>query len=194
MIWVRHDMLSDVNEPRIDWGGVLCVPLFAVAGLLGAGWFLDQMKGESYWVYVVPALPFAIACAFLCLRPLPLVITAAVLYCVDWAAALRVGARLSGGPVNQHVAMLIAGFIGGVGVAAVTSLDAPRLRTRMAMLIAGVIGGVFGLPFALYVKPSASVPLSEEAIVRISFALWQAAVGTYVYWVGVRRRATSAPA
>lgn len=187
-------MLSDVIEPRIDWGGLLCAPLFAIAGILGAGWFLDQMKAESNWVYVVPALPFAIACAFLCLRPIAMVITAVVLYCVVWAAALDMGARLSGGPVNQYLAMFIAGFIGGVGVAAVTGLDAPRLRTRRVMLIAGAIGGVFGLPFALYVKPAASFPLSEETIVRVSFTLWQAAVGTYVYWIGVKRRATSAAA
>jgi hypothetical protein len=116
------------------------------------------------------------------------------LYCPIWAAAFYGAAHLCGNDVNQYVAVSLAGLFGGVGVASLTRLDAPRLRTFSSLAIAGAIGAAFALPFALYAKPSNSVPLSDEAVIRISFALWQAAVGTYVYWIGVANRATSSAA
>jgi hypothetical protein len=189
-----HDMLSDVITLRNTWGGLLPTLLFALSGVLGAALFLAEIKAESDWVYIVPALPFGIACAFLCLRPVSLAIAAAATYTLIWAGAFYTGAYLCGKDVNQYVAMLPAGLIGGVGVAGLTSIDAPRLRSFSSLAVAAAIGAFFGLPFALYAKPSDFIPLSEETVLRLSFALWQAAVGTYVYRIGVVSRATSSAA
>lgn len=187
-------MLSDVIILRNAWGGLLSPFLFVLSGVLGAVLFMAEIKAESDWVYIVPALPFGIACAFLCLRPFLLAIAAAAAYCLIWAGAFYIAAYLCGNDVNQYLAMLLAGLIGGVGVAGLTSIDAPRLRTLSSLATAGVIGAVFALPFALYAKPLDSVPFSEEAVLRVSFALWQAAVGCYVYWICAVNRATSSAA
>jgi hypothetical protein len=185
-------MLSDVITPRNASAGLLSAFLFALCGLLGAALFLAEMKAESDWVYIVPALPFGIACAFLCLRPLLHAITAVPFYCLIWTAAFYVAIRLCSNEVNSYLAMLPAGLIGGVGVAGLTGIGAPRLRTLSSLAVAGAIGAVFALPFALYVKPPE--PPLDKAIVRLSFVLWQAAVGTYVYWMGAPKSATSSAA
>lgn len=173
---------------------VLSPFLFALSGLLGATLFLAELKAESNWIYIVPALPFGIACAFLCLRPILLAIGAVAGYCLVWAAALYSAAHLCGNDVNEYFAVSLSGLFGGIGVACLTSLNAPRLRIPSSLTIAGAIGAAFALPFALYAKPLWSGPLSEDAILRISFTLWQAAVGTYVYWIGAANRATSSAA
>jgi len=194
-LWAAaHDMLSEVITVRNAWEGLLPPFLFALCGVLGAVLFLAEIKADSDWIYIVPALPFGIACAFLCLRPLLLAIAAAAIYSLIWAAAFYTAAYLCGNDVNQYLAMLPAGLIGGVGVAGLTSLDAPRLRTLPSLAAAGVIGAVFALPFALYAKPLDFIPFSEETVVRVSFALWQAAVGTYVYRICAGSRAISSAA
>jgi hypothetical protein len=184
--------LSDMITLRNAWAALLCAFLFTLCGLLGATLFLAEMKAESDWVYIVPALPFGIACAFLCLRPLLQAITAVPFYCLVWAAAFFVAIRLCSNDVNPYLAMLPAGLVGGVGVAGLTGIGVPRLRTLSSLAIAGAIGAVFALPFALYVKPPE--PPLDKAVVRLSFALWQAAVGTYVYWLGAPKGVTSSAA
>ena len=189
----RHDMLSEVITVRYAWGGLMSPFLFALCGIVGAILFVAEIKAESNWVYIVPALPFGIACGFLCLRPLALAIAAAATYCLIWAAAFYSAAYLCGKDVNQYLAMLLAGLIGGVGVAGLTGIEARR-HSLSYLATAGAIGAVFALPFALYAKPLDSIPLSEEAVLRVSFALWQAAIGTYVYRIGAMRPATSSAA
>jgi hypothetical protein len=185
-------MLSDVTAKV--WGRLLCPILFALSGLLGAAIFLAVTRAESDWVYFLPALPFGIACAFMCLRSSVLAVAASATYCLFWAAAFYVAAYLVGKDVNQYVAMLLAGLIGGAGVAGLTSIDAPRLRTASSFVSAGAIGAVFALPFAFYAKPPDGFPLSEETVLRVSFAIWQVAVGTYVYAIVAANRATSSAA
>jgi hypothetical protein len=124
---------------------------------------------------------------------------AAVIYCCIWGAALYSGAHMCGSDVNPYVAMALSGMMGGLGDAAMTSLDVLPLRKPALLAATGLVGAAAALPFALYARPVDAVHLSEEQVLHVAFAVWQVAVGTYIYWVsaarsGAKSKATSSAA
>ena len=104
---------------------------------------------------LVPALPFGLACAFLCLRRLLVAIAAPAIYCLVWAAAFYSAVYLCGRDVSSYLAMLPARFTGGLAVAALTSIETRRLRRLAALAALPACSGEFS-PCRLVFMPGRS--------------------------------------
>lgn len=158
--------------------------LYALGGVLSyylADWGDRLFKGRSLYHLSVSAivlmpLPFALLSAALFLRNRKAVLSVP-LNCAAWAAAYAIAIQLAanGGAyfaMAYYRACLAAGFVGGLGVVLADSICHPRLLALKHLGAAALIGAVAGLPFA-----------SDDWPAACDFAIWQASMGTYLYFV-----------
>ncbi len=145
-------------------------------------------------MFLLP-VPFALLCILLFLRTSKAILTvplqAAVWIAAFWSAMWANGSLL---PVH-HAPMLLAGFIGGFGVAASCGICKRRLLSPRHLIGAAVIGVVAALPFEFWLSATRyqgngpADPL-QPARLHCSFAIWQAVVGTYLYTVSTWSKGT----
>ena len=151
---------------------------------------------EGKGVILGVPLPFAFLSFVLFLTPkarglwaLPLSIPA---WLVAWFSTLFVMVHVVAVP---FVAMWVGGLVGGLGVTLSAGIVYHRLLSSRYLIRAAMIGGVSALPFGFWLillSGGESVPLQSLRL-RCAFAIWQAAVGTYLYVVCTRLKKGAPP-
>jgi hypothetical protein len=164
--------------------------LYALGGVLSAylpDWAERVFKGFALSAGdVLTPLAFALISAALFLRSWKAVL-AVPLNCAAWVAAYHIAVQVygSGGLYfgRAYFATCLAGLAGGLGVALADSICCTRLLAPIRLIAAGFIGAVAGLPFGFSVG-NGNVPWVSPC----SFAIWQASMGTYLYYVCTQSR------
>ena len=157
---------------------ILAAVLFAGAGVLSK-LLLETALTRTFLGVAPGVLPFAILAAILCVRPALRMPVVAILHCVVWTGAFWVAIALD--RAIPHGNMCVAGFVGGLGVAASTALGCRRLMHIRPLLLLAVAGAIAAVPFQLPVFTQGS-----DAAMAWPFAIWQAAVGTLLYAMSER--------
>ena len=155
--------------------------LFAICGTMSATHLLSS-GWEPTQVHMMFAVPFALLCAVLFLRTGRIILAAPLMIAV-WVAAC-VAATWTGMARAQDVfsPVYVGGIVGGLGLVLCASICYWRLILPKYLFGGAVIGAVSALPFApwlrLYTSHLNSPPPTPPLL---AFAIWQAAVGTYLY-------------
>ena len=161
--------------------------LYAICGAVS---FYSADWGDRFFKWlgldILTPLPFALLSAALFLRSWRAV-AAVPLNCAAWVAAYHIAVQVygSGGLYfgRAYFATCLAGLAGGLGVALADSICCTRLLAPIRLIAAGFIGAVAGLPFGFSVG-NGNVPWVSPC----SFAIWQASMGTYLYYVCTQSR------
>jgi branched-subunit amino acid ABC-type transport system permease component len=90
---------------------------------------------------------------------------------------------------DRFTAVAVGGCIGGLGAALSVAVFERRPRTGAYLLLAAVVGGVSALGFGSWVRNYNLTLWNKDwkylefqpLRLRYAFAIWQAAVGTYLY-------------
>jgi len=123
---------------------------------------------------LVAGVPFCVLASALCARKFPMAALVAIADCLAWFVALSIRALLT--DKHRYHALILAGLVGGLGVAGATGFGCRRLFRWYALTSIGVAGLLAALPFALVGNLDTSLPELCAA-----FAVWQAAVGTLLF-------------
>ncbi len=168
---------------------LLVAVLFAVCGAWSSLFF--PKGGDKPAICLVP-IPFAVLCALLFRRGAKTVLFVPLML-ITWLAAHET-ARLVGmmiGIDESFAAVAVGGCMGGLGVALSVSICERRLLTHPYLFLAALVGCISALPFGPW---ATNYQLSLTSLdrqyyelrpfrLRYSFAIWQAAVGAYLYIV-----------
>jgi hypothetical protein len=157
--------------------GVFSANLGAWGAPLLKGWPLDATE-------VLTPLPFALLSGALLLGTSWKAVPAALLNCATWLAAYSIAMRTVSNS-SPYFGMCLAGFAGGLGVALADSICHPELLAPKRLAGAVLIGSVAGLPFGAWASSSNG---AASWAWMCSFAIWQASMGTYLYFVCTRGR------
>jgi len=157
---------------------------FAVCGALSG---LAENSDFFWWL----GIPFAFLCAVLCLRKKSMgarvagVIGYAAIWPIAYFSAIRIG-WLTG---NDPLGIGVAGVIGALSVTIVTLIECSSLSETLSewksLFTASVIGGIAAVPLALAFRPGSP---DRKWLSLSGFAVWQAAVGTYLYFIYRKER------
>jgi hypothetical protein len=90
------------------------------------------------------------------------------------------------GPGDEFIPMCIGGFVGGLGLVLANCIGRPRLLSFPYLIGGGVLGCVAALPFGLWLRSYHFDQELQRNALQYSFAIWQAAVGTYLYIICTR--------
>jgi hypothetical protein len=161
--------------------------LFAVGG--AASFFLSAPMDH----YLESWLPFPLLSHF-SMIPIPFALLSVLLFLRSWKAAVSVPLNVavwcaayaiatpqSGLDSNLHI--FLAGLVGGFSVALSDTICCPRLLSPKYLSYAATVGLLAAFPFVLVSEFGHSAegpPLG--ILLPFSFAIWQAAVGTCLYW------------
>lgn len=169
--------------------------LFAACGFYSSQFYADQGYRANF-----VGVPFALLCGALYVRKtseLPAILVIACVWMCARFAAVFTNMAMTIDHAN-FLSMGMGGLIGGFGVAMAVGIARPNIRSRWKLITAAVIGLLAALPFEPWLSarkfglydPPALTP-AQEAALQYPFAVWQAAVGTYVY--GASRVARERP-
>jgi hypothetical protein len=161
---------------------------FAFTGTWSAALCERSITPEAGNLFLVP-LPFALPAAILLLRSWRAVI-AAPLFVIVWLVAYF--SAFFGG--ITFVPMLIGGAAGALGLALSCRLALARYRgperpavfTSENLRVAAILGGVAALPFQICLSSremGVAAKTWEFRELSVCFSVWQALVGSYIYWV-----------
>ncbi len=165
--------------------------LFALCG----AWSSSFMDAEGNGTLTV-AIPFAFLMLGLLRGRVAARLLTLPLVAFVWFIAY-VGAMLASRD-HTFLAMSVGGAIGGLGVTLCAAIGRRRLLSPKYLIAAAAIGGVSALPFGFWLRvsdrrawggPDPAQPLR----LRLSFAIWQAAVGTYLYMVCTQLKKDNPP-
>ena len=154
--------------------------LFAVCGA-GSALFVFKFGRLAASGLVLP-LSFPLLCALLLMRT-----RKAFLACPLMIAAVLVAATVTAylilATLMFHISSLVipvlaGGALGGAGITLSCAVQYRQLLSRSRLLGAAVVGGVAALPFSPLVAPFGR---PDPRLVALAFAIWEAAVGTYLY-------------
>ena len=161
--------------------GALAAILFTISGVLTAGIFVVPNSHDGFINLAILAtpIPYAIASALLYVGDSGVVeaLGSVSLVIGSWLAAYCI-AFTSMFIFGPYPGLLPAGAVGGLGIAVATGFHSPALNSRTCRVTASIIGGVLGLLCGNLILMPAQPNLGPA---RIGFALWQSAVGTYLY-------------
>ena len=165
------------SQSRIGWAQAAL--LFAVCGIASS-----QMTYLDNWGDYLLPVPFGILAAWLCVGRAVSGFCLVILDAAVWRLALRVAVELGAeGPTGRKLfAMCLAGLIGGLGVTVSTALAKWQRPTVSSLAAGAAIGAICGLPFAWWLVAGNQAPLPEWAMLLVSFAIWQGAVGLNLWW------------
>jgi hypothetical protein len=76
------------------------------------------------------------------------------------------------------IPVFAGGATGGVGVTLSCAVLYTQLLSRSRLLVAALVGGLAALPFSAVAIPFGR---PDQRLVTLAFAIWEAAVGTYLY-------------
>jgi hypothetical protein len=166
------------------WKYIGVAVLFALCG----AWSSQQFPERDRFVEPLFPLPFAGLCAVLFLRSpraIPAVALSVPVYAVAHFVAIEAALFLGW---TYFLPMCVAGFVGGAGLALSFGIGHRRLVSPRRLLRVATVGAVAAIPFGLWLRMyilRVNVPQDPLQPLRLlySFAIWQAAVGTYLYAV-----------
>jgi hypothetical protein len=127
-------------------------------------------------------IPFAIVCALLFLRTVR-VIFAVPLMVLVWPLAFAL-ADFSAMEFHDVISpACIGGLIGGLGLVLCVSVCQGRMFSSRYLLGGAVVGSFSALSFAPWLRSFYSHinGYPSQPLLLLAFAVWQAAVGTYLY-------------
>jgi hypothetical protein len=169
---------------------------FALCGTLSTAFFTDARSSYSHASEYAPllAVPFALLSAAFWMRRLKHFI-AVPLNVVVWLLAYSTSAVAGLGASFDYsfVPMCLGGFVGGLGLTLVNTIGRRRVLTFPYLIAGGIVGSVAALPFTewrdtFYGDFGGGHAEGRFEMLQHSFAIWQAAVGTYLYaictWAG----------
>ena len=176
---VTNSTLFKVSQESLRYVGVAL--LFAACGALSARMFLqpsDFPPMQSRMQLVFP-LPFALLCSLLFMRTWRLVFIIPSMF-VAWlavtATAISTWASM-GGFAHPVLPGCAGGLVGGLAITASAGISQSRLLSLPHLAAGCVIGGIAAAPLGFWLD------LVEQSSlgVMLSFGVWQAAMGTYLY-------------
>jgi hypothetical protein len=149
------------------------------------GWWSLVLLAE-HSLYLV-GTPFALICVILFARR-PLGLLVGILITGAWPLAWWCAVQLYGLTENSsYLSLGLGGLVGAVSVAVAVGIVHWRLLTFRCLVGAAAIGFLAGLAFVpylnLYMSDKAPWPRNpvEDLLYRLGFAVWQTAVGAYIY-------------
>ena len=131
---------------------------------------------------LVYPLSFPLLCALLFMRTrkallaCPLMIAAELVAAA--AAAYLILVALVLHILSDAIPVLVGGALGGLGITLSCAVQYRQLLSRSRLIGAALIGGLAALPFSSLVAPFGR---PDPRLVVLAFAIWEAAVGTYLY-------------
>ena len=160
--------------------------MFALCGYWSAAWFIaSSFPYRLGWMAFGLPIPFAVLCVLLFVRTawgallIPLMDAA---WYLAYCGAVLTDERIRGN--GSPLSACAGGLVGGIGVMLSAAIFRRSLLSIKHLILLAVIGGISALPLGLCM--SAVVPIWPQTIWR-GFAIWQAAVGTYLYVICSRR-------
>ena len=151
---------------------------FAICGAISAAFLLSGFPDHlCIWF----PIPFAVFCGLLCMRTLFLLLPIVwLVWIVSNLAAFVVG--FSGWPPAPGC---VGGLLGALGLMFCTAACHKQLFSRKYFIRAAVIGTLGGIPFTPWVSFYLSNMTVDHASASkpplLAFAIWQGAIGTYLY-------------
>jgi hypothetical protein len=160
------------------------IELFGVALLFGVcGGLSSVLVDAEKRGGLLPVVVFALLSAVLFLRSRKKILAAPLIVAVFPVAGISATAMGLGLGVLYPLGACFGGLVGGMGVTLATSIGYPRLRSRRYLMGGGAIGCLAALPFSMWLYLQSKDSNDAYLWLHISFAIWQAAVGTYLYAV-----------
>ena len=161
--------------------------MFAVCGAWSSRFFSEQ---STDLMKCAPPVPFALLSVLLFLRT-PTGILSVPLSVIVWLAAYITAMWLGMGlGSDNYTPMCIGGGVGGLGLVLCAAVWRHWLFCRRYLVGGAVIGGLAALPFGLWLK-GYRADMAEGALrlpLQYSFAIWQGAIGTYLYIICTRKQ------
>jgi hypothetical protein len=158
--------------------------LFAICGALSS-FCMNAHSPDEGSLLAVP-LPFAVLLFFLLLAPKAAWLLTVPLNVGTWLVAYWITIFMMVNICGPLLSMFIGGLAGSLGVTLCTAMGYPLLlRSTKYLTSAAAIGGVCALPFGFWwlSRSTGEYNLLTSIYFRCAFAIWQAAVGTYLYVV-----------
>lgn len=157
---------------------------FAICGALSAAFLLSGFPDHfCFWF----PIPFALLCSLLFMRTLLLTPIMWVVWNISYLTAFVVG--FSGWPPAPGCA---GGLLGALGLMFCSAVCRKELFASKYFIRAAVIGTLGGIPFIRWVSFYLSKMTVDHANASkpplLAFAIWQAAVGTYLYAISTSSR------
>jgi hypothetical protein len=154
--------------------------LFASCGA-GSSLFVFKYGHQAASGLVYP-LAFPLLCALLFMRTRKAFLACPLMIATGLVAA-AVTAYLILAALMLHISsdaipVLVGGATCGVGVTLSCAVPYRQLLSRSRLLGAALVGGLAALPFSSLVAPFGR---PDPRLVVLAFAIWEAAVGTYLY-------------
>jgi hypothetical protein len=186
----KYSFMTDIKNVRKSLRAAI---LFAVGGALAflLSNFIHPMlprwaRLQGITDLTVIPIPFAVLSAVLFLRTWK-ALAAVPLNVMVWFVAYAIS-RQGSDRAQDNFWILVAGVVGGVGVALSDSVCCPHLLSPKRLSLVAFIGFVAAVPFAA-LKANALIIGSPAigVLILCAFALWQASVGTYLYIVCTQR-------
>ena len=173
--------------------------LFAACGALSSFWLLPHFPDR--WDFLFP-LPFALLSTVLFMRKAAAVFAIAltdIVWLVSSFTAFAAGMASHLSPLPGFV----GGSIGGLGLLLCAVICHPSVFSLKRVAYAGLIGSIAGLAFVpwtqIYIEQHEGANLERvfaKTVPIQAFAIWQAAMGTYLYVIfrqSARNRAIQDP-
>jgi len=79
---------------------------------------------------------------------------------------------------SDAIPVLVGGALGGLGITLSCAVQYRQLLSRLRLIGGALVGGLAALPFSSLVAPFGQ---PDRHRVVLAFAIWEAAVGTYLY-------------
>jgi hypothetical protein len=172
----------DIILRTVEFGVVAA--LFALSGAWSSQFY---SQGTSDFLL---AVPFALLSVLLLVRNTraALVFPAIV---VTWPLAWFVAASIDVKGGDEYMPMSIAGLVGAICVALATGIARRSLISPLRLAGAAAVGFLAGLAFGPWLTYShfntnRILDPAQALRLRDAFAIWQCAVGTYIYSVSKR--------
>jgi hypothetical protein len=165
---------------------VVVAALFALSGAWSSQFFSQASTTSSkFWADFFLGVPFALVCVALLVRnaKAALVLPAIIL---AWPIAHFAATFIKMTSGDEYWPMGVAGLIGALCVALAIGIARRQLLTPWRLGGAALVGYLAGLSFdtwlTYYTLRINSVPDPlQPTRLRDAFAIWQCAVGTYIY-------------
>jgi len=156
--------------------------VFAACGAWSSQFYTDRGTRA-----ILVGVPFALLCGLLFVRSSLAVLILPGIVCL-WPAVRFAGMLISAASQSGTEALSLGGLIGGLSVTAALGCAHPRLLSPWWLIGAAAVGSVAALPFAPWLanvdyRMVGSPVVTPIQVFRLqrAFAIWQAAIGTYLY-------------
>jgi hypothetical protein len=158
--------------------------LFAACGALSSFWLLPDFP--DHFEFIFP-LPFALVCTALFMRKVGAVFAIALMDIV-WLISSFVANALGMWTNLSPLPGFVGGSIGGFGLVLCAAICHPSAFSLNRVAYGGLIGAIAGLAFTswtqIYMAQNYGDNINRvfpKTVPILAFALWQAAMGTYLY-------------